>query len=183
MFNPPVKILAVLFTCLFSLSCLSEDKPIDDVNTLRPNVNQNANVNVNANANVVDDSEIKLKEMVNLPYEPIEDSPWREEELGNKDNRAPGPTDRKLTAVLKFSEEDTKKILETASKNKEPFDTDVDAESWFPAELIAKSETTGDNTLKGKGYSADEFVKPPYSVGTLVFIEGADYFILVLQTK
>ncbi len=173
--NIPLKTLLVLFTLLFSISCLSEDKPIDDVNTLRPNVNENSNLNIgNSNANVVEDNEVELREKINLPYEPIGDSPWQEDTKSFPN---------KLKAVLKFSEEDTQKLLEKVRGGNKNLAVSIDAESWFPAELIAKSDSTGDTTLKGIEYSATDFVKSPYSEGNLIFIDGADFFVLNLQTK
>lgn len=173
--NIPLKTLLVLFTLLFSISCLSEDKPIDDVNTLRPNVNENSNLNIgNSNANVVEDNEVELREKINLPYEPIGDSPWQEDTKS---------VPNKLKAVLKFSEEDTQKLLEKVRGGNKNLAVSIDAESWFPAELIAKSDSTGDTTLKGIEYSATDFVKSPYSEGNLIFIDGADFFVLNLQTK
>ncbi len=173
--NIPLKTLLVLFTLLFSISCLSEDKPIDDVNTLRPNVNENSNLNIgNSNANVVEDNEVELREKINLPYEPIGDSPWQEDTKS---------VPNKLKAVLKFSEEDTQKLLEKVRGANKSLAVSIDAESWFPAELIAKSDSTGDTTLKGIEYSATDFVKSPYSEGNLIFIDGADFFVLNLQTK
>ncbi len=178
----PIKISVVLLALIFSVACLGEDKPIDDVNTLRPNVNQNENTSININANVADDNDIKLMELINSPYEPIGDSPWREDDLAaNADNS--GQKGKKITAVLKFSEEDTKKILEKAGSRKNPYKVSIDAESWFPAELIAKSDTTGDTTLKGTGYSADEFVKSPFNEGSLIYIDGTDFFVLNLRSR
>ncbi|MDQ3634521.1 MAG: hypothetical protein M3405_08435 [Acidobacteriota bacterium] len=173
--NIPLKTLLVLFTLLFSISCLSEDKPIDDVNTLRPNVNENSNLNIsNSDANIVEDNEVELREKINLPYEPIGDSPWQEDTKS---------VPNKLKAVLKFSEEDTQKLLEKVRGANKSLAVSIDAESWFPAELIAKSDSTGDTTLKGIEYSATDFVKSPYSEGNLIFIDGADFFVLNLQTK
>lgn len=173
--NIPLKTLLVLFTFLFSISCLSEDKPIDDVNTLRPNVNENSNLNIsNSDANIVKDNEVELREKINLPYEPIGDSPWQEDTKS---------VPNKLKAVLKFSEEDTQKLLEKVRVRNKSLAVSIDAESWFPAELIAKSDSTGDTTLKGIEYSATDFVKSPYSEGSLIFIDGADFFVLNLQTK
>ncbi|MGI8543138.1 MAG: hypothetical protein ACR2MD_06610 [Aridibacter sp.] len=173
--NIPLKTLLVLFTLLCSISCLSEDKPIDDVNTLRPNVNENSNLNIsNSDANIVEDNEVELREKINLPFEPIGDSPWQEDTKS---------VPNKLKAVLKFSEEDTQKLLEKVRGGNKSLAVSIDAESWFPAELIAKSDSTGDTTLKGIEYSATDFVKSPYSEGNLIFIDGADFFVLNLQTK
>lgn len=169
-----VKILTVLFAFVFSVACLSEDKPIDDVNTLRPNVNENINTNVNSNANVAEDNEIKLREKIKMPYEPIGDSPWQEDIRSNPN---------KLTAVLKFSEEDTRHLLEKVRSRDKKNAVSIDAESWFPAELIAKSDSTGDTSLKGIGYSAEDFAKPPYTNGKLIYIEGTKFFVLNLQAN
>lgn len=174
--KPPLKTFLILSALLFSISCLSEDKPIDDVNTLRPNVNENVNenVNINSNANVAEDNEVKLREKIRFPYEPIGDSPWQEDTKS---------VPNKLTAVLKFSAEDTQKLLEKLRSESKSFEASIDAESWFPAELIAKSDATGDTSLKGIGYSAEDFAKPPYVQGNLIYIEGADFFVLNLQAK
>ncbi|MGI8669103.1 MAG: hypothetical protein ACR2J3_04545, partial [Aridibacter sp.] len=160
--NTPLKTFLVLLGFIFSISCLSEDKPIDDVNTLRPSVNDNVNenTNINSNANVAEDNEVKLREKIRFPYEPIGDSPWQEDTKS---------VPNKLTAVLKFSEEDTQKLLEKVRAENKDFVVNLDAESWFPAELIAKGDATGDNTLKGIRYSAKNFLKPPYLNGNLIY--------------
>jgi hypothetical protein len=178
MILPRWRVAAILFSALFLFACVEDKDYGDQANSLRPNENQNATVNVNSNANLAEDNALKLSEYVNIPYETEQDTVWREDEL----DKAKGGG-KKLTAVFRFSEEDSKRIREDLAAKRPPFEAKVDAESWFPAELIAKSATTGDDTLKGKGYSAESLVKPPYKSGTLVHIEDTDYFVLTLLTR
>ncbi len=165
-------------------SCLSPEESTVDSNTLRPNRNTNSNSNlVEANANTAEDDENKLEDLVKLPFTP-EENVWRVAKPGKdaNSNRVPGPNDYQLTAVLKFSDEDKAALLESLG-GKAPFPTTVAPESWFPAELIAKGETSGDSTLKGVAYPATNFLKTPYSEGNLIQINETDYFVLRLQTK
>ena len=127
---------------------------------------------------------VKLKDIINLPFEP-EFNDFREDKVVKKadSDRVPGPTDRKLTVVFKFSPEDTKSLLEQLKSAKLGFETSIEPETWFPAELIAKSDTTGDKTLKGIGYGVEKFAKNPFNTGSLMKIDDTDYFVLVLQTQ
>jgi hypothetical protein len=178
MILPRWRVAAILLSALFLFACVEDKDYGDQANSLRPQENQNSSVNVNSNANLVEDSAIKLSEFVNIPYETEQDTVWRVDEI----DRAKGGG-KKLTAVFRFSKEDSEKVRTDLSSRRPPFEAKVDAESWFPAELIAKSATTGDDTLKGKGYSAESFVKSPYKSGTLVHIEDTDYFVLTLTTR
>lgn len=175
--------ISVIIFSLFLISCTNPDIDEGEVNKLRPDVNKNANVNVDPNANVAEDSEVELKSLINLPYEP-EENVYREDKVGDaNNNRVPGPTDRKLTAVLKFSEENTEKLVKELEKKANPFESKVDPEPWFPAELIAKSQMSGDETIKGTGYSAEMFFKTPYLSGSITRINETEYFVLFLQTQ
>jgi len=176
----PVRLIIILFAIAVA-GCV-EDKDYGEVSNLRPNVNRN--VDVNSNQNIADDSEEKLDSLVNLPFEPVENI-FREDEVvtaGNSE-RSPGPADRRLTVVLRFSPDDTKALLDKVSKGKAPFETFIEPEPWFPAELKAKSETSGSQQLKGIGYGAQDFMKSPWSNGSLVRIDETDYFVLTLQTS
>ncbi len=172
----------ILFLSVMFYSCATPDVDEGEVNRLRPVVNKNANVNVDPNANVAEDNELKLNSLINLPFEP-EENDYREDVIGIQDGRVPSPTGRKLTAVLKFSTEDTKSLIDQLKEKGTPFETKADSETWFPAELVAKSQTAGDERLKGTGYSAKGFYKPPYSRGSVTHIDDTEYFVLILQTK
>ncbi|MDQ6786744.1 MAG: hypothetical protein M3033_08030 [Acidobacteriota bacterium] len=119
---------------------------------------------------VKDDVE-ELGKIVKLPYAP-EEATYSEINSGGK----------KLIAVLKFSSEDAARIVAQAEKYKSPAPTDVDAEDWFPPELVAKSQETGDESLKGVEYAANDFLQSPYAAGKLTRINEADYFVLELTT-
>jgi len=175
------------FILLFQ-SCVSPDSN-EDSNTLRPKVNRNVNTadqnaNTEANANLAEDDLVKLDRLINLPFEP-KFNDYRQEPVvpTADDSRVPGPADKKLTVVLKFTKKDTDKLLKKVAIGNPPFDSETEAESWFPAELIAKSNTSGDGSLKGRGYNAEDFFRSPFNTGTLIHINDTDYFVLILQTQ
>jgi hypothetical protein len=146
--------------------------------------NQNANsANSNGAASTKDDAD-ELELIIKLPFHP-EDAVWREDVFGKTgDNRMPaGPTDKKLTAVLRFLKDDADKITAQAEKYKPASPEVINSENWFPNELVAQSQTSGDETLKGKSYAANDFYNAPYSEGKLTRIEGTDYFVLELFAK
>lgn len=170
--------LSVIF---IGSSCV-EDKDYGEANTLRPNVNRD--VESNTNQKVAEDNEEKLDSLVNLPFEPIENV-FREEPVVSNTNTAvsPEPGEKRLMIVLRFSTEDTASLIKRASSQGEPYQTSVDPEPWFPVELIAKSGTSGNEQLKGTGYSAKDFVKAPWLNGSLVKINDTEYFVLQLRVK
>lgn len=170
-----------LLVTVVSLSCV-EDKDYGEANNLRPDINRN--VSVNTDGNVAEDEQVALDELINLPFKPVE-SVFRENEVSaaSDSNRVPGPTDRRLTVVLRFSEEDTIKVMEKIKGEKAPFDAVVEPETWFPAELRAKGDAAGDQQLKGKGYGAKPFTKTPWLNGSIVRVDETDYFVLTLQTS
>ena len=108
---------------------------------------------------------------VNIPYE-AEDIVWKE------------TADRKqIIAVLLFSTEDANKIVADAAPRQAPQNVKLSSENWFPAELIAQSEMSGDDSLDGIAYAADSFYQEPFTAGRLVRVEGTDYFVLELSAK
>ncbi len=177
-------VILIFIISIIQINCSAPDIDEGEVNKLRPEINKNTNVNVDPNANVAEDNEAELKSLINLPFDP-EENLYREDTLGetSNNNRVPGPNDRKLTAVLKFSKEDTEKLIERLQEKGDPFEAKIDSEPWFPAELIAKSQTSGDESIKGTGYKADIFFKSPYANGSLTRVDGTDYFVLILQTQ
>lgn len=120
-------------------------------------------------ANTAKDNIEELGVLVNLPFE-ADEVTWKEE--GGK-----------LTAILRFTAEDTRKILVELEEHTLAEPVNLNAERWFPADLIAQSEMNGDNLLKGNSYSAQDFFRPPYSQGKITKIENSDYLILELSAK
>ncbi len=82
---------------------------------------------------------------------------------------------------MKFSEKDTEKLIAlVSSRQPPPQPAETTTETWFPAELIAASGLSGNETLKGTAYSAEDFMKSPYNQGRLIKVDETDYFILEL---
>jgi hypothetical protein len=175
--STPKIFIALLIAAIFT-GCGSN-------NTTNSNAaNQNANsANSNSAASIKDDVD-ELELTIKLPFRP-EEAVWREDVLGKTgDNRVPpAPTDKKLIAVLRFLKDDADKITAQAEKYKPAAPETLNSENWFPAELVAQSQTSGDETLKGNSYAANDFLNPPYSDGKLTRIDGTDYFVLELFAK
>ena len=143
---------------------------------------KNANLPKNKTANYANENKIppndnveELERIVKLPFHP-EEATWRETDLNTPEG------EKKLTAVLKFLSEDANKIVQQAEKYKPATAVDIDAEDWFPAELIAQSQLSGDENLKGKSYAANDFLETPYTNGKITRIDDTDYFVLELTT-
>jgi hypothetical protein len=176
----------VIIFSLISLSCLSPDIDKGEVNKLRPDINQNLNVNVDPNANNAKDNETELKSLVNLPFEP-EENVYQEDnnKLTTDGTNKPTPETnvRKLTAVFKFSKDDSDALIKMLEEKGNGFESKIEPESWFPAELIAKSQMSGDESIKGTGYDASVFYKSPFNKGSITKINDTDYFVLILQNQ
>lgn len=175
---------AFLICAFFFLSCKTYD---NDSNVVRqmPNENQNSKIaNIGEDQNEAKDNAEELAQLIKIPFE-TEEAIFKIEPLGNNPNsdRAPGPTDSKLTAVLKFKPEDAQKIIEQAKTYKQPTENSISAENWFPPELVAKSQESGDESIKGEAYAPNDFAQTPYLNGTLTHITGTDYFVLELITN
>lgn len=178
------KIIFIFLSAVFILNACSEN---DSVNNNSANANSNrANVSVKTNSNteiVPQDNVEDLAKIIKLNVLP-EESVYIETNLNTKNDapNVPAPSEKKLFAVMKFTPENTAQIVAQAEKHKPAEPSDVDAESWFPAELVAQSQLTGDEFLKGVTYAANDFLQTPYSKGKLTRINSTDYFILELTT-
>ena len=167
-----------LVFALFLVSCV-EDKDYGEANTLRPEVNTNVEVTDKTS----EDSIQKLETLINMPVE-AEETDFRLDDIqaSNTNSRVPGPQDRMLTVVLKYSEENAEKLSERLSEFKE-FDIEIEAETWFPAELKAKADAEGDQKIKGKGTNAKIFGKAPFLKGTILRIPETNFFVLRMSTN
>ena len=112
----------------------------------------------------------ELGMLVRLPFAP-EEVAWEEK-----------PEQKKLTAVMRFSPENAAKMAAEVAKNGQPSLQTVTVESWYPNELIAQGELTGESAVKGKSYPAEPFLNPPYTKGKITRIENTDYFILQISS-
>lgn len=131
------------------------------------NVPANTAENVNSPKTNVEE----LGVLVNIPYE-SEDIVWKEFDKP-----------RKLIAVLRFSPADADKIVAEAGKNGKTSVVTVENETWFPDDLIAYGDMSGDDTLKGTSYPATAFLQEPFNEGRIVRIEGTNYFVLEASVK
>lgn len=143
----------------------------DNVNANTNTANQNTAA---GNTNQVKDDAEELQGIIKLPETP-EESVWREEE--NAD-----PKGKKLTAVLKYAPEAAAKIVASADKSKPAAPTELGTESWFPEELTAQSQLSGDESIKATAYSANDFYNGPYKNGRIARVNDTDYFVLELTT-
>jgi hypothetical protein len=154
--------LGLAFIIVFFGACGKIEKA--NVNSAPPSENADSTVNTAAK----DDVE-ELGKIIKLPFEP-EEATYNESNVNGK----------KLVAVLRFSEEQANQISVQAEKYKTPAPSDIDAETWFPPELIAKSQETGDSALKGVEYAPNDFLQTPFSKGKLTRINNTNYFVLEL---
>lgn len=174
----PPKSIYLFFGILSFCACSGEDRPVNQTSNAT-----NSIATIDENANVAKDDVTELERIISLPFEPDESSVWRELDLkAIGGNRVSSPNDRKLIAILKFTAEETLEIVKRAETHKAAVPAVLDVESWYPPELIAQSGNSGDKTLKGNSYAADDFIKTPFTGGKLTRIDNTDFFILELTT-
>lgn len=172
----------LFFALLSSLCWFSACKVYDDFNANANSNTANANQAISdANADTPPkDSAAELGKLINLPFIP-EDVDWREESAAqNSNNQA--ANNRRIIAVLRFSEEDAKKIVEQAEKYNPPAEATVEIQDWFPAELLVQNQISGGENLKGTAYPANDFALPPFNNGRLTRINETDFFVLELYS-
>ena len=133
-------------------------------------VNGNVSNSSSAANNGPQDNAAELALLVKLPVEPDEVA-WKED-----------PDKKQLVAVLRYSPENAGKLAAEIAKAGQPAVEDLPVESWYPAELVAQGELTGESTVKGRSFPADAFLNPPYTKGKITQIENTDYFILQISS-
>ncbi len=149
-------------------------------------VNNQSNASRNMNESTAKNVEIKtdiesLEKQINLPVRPSEVK-WTAEIFDNSKGAVPGPTDYRLTALLKYDEKSAAELvqkLEAQTAEKSPGNTDV--KSWFPDEVKNEAKTVDGRTyLEGAKYLPDGFLHSPYRNGNLIRIGETNYFVLNL---
>ena len=138
------------------------------------NISLNNSVQETNNANAAKDDVEELATIINLPDAP-EEVVWREEQTSD-------PNEKKLTAVLKYSSEAAAKIIASAAKNQPPSAAEISSENWFPAEITAQSQLSGNESVKVTAYDARDFYKPPYKNGKLLRVNDTNYLVLELTS-
>ena len=167
----PTKLICGFFLSIFLFSACGKNETANNANLP---TNQTANYNNDNKTPPMDDIE-ELERIIKLPFHP-EEATWRETDLKTSNG------EKKLIVVVQFLSEDANKIVEQAEKYTPAVAVEVDAEDWFPAELIAQSQISGDINLKGKSYAANDFFESPYTNGKITRIDTTDYFVLELTT-
>jgi len=172
----------LMFNFLLLIILLNACSRNDSVDSNSTNINAPMPANVNAE-NVPQDNVEELAKIIKLDFTP-EEATFSEVNPNTKNNNrsVSAPNEKKLVAVLKFSSENANQVAALAEKYKPAIPADIDAENWFPAELIAQSQLTGDESLKGSAYAANDFLQTPYADGKLTRINNTDYFILELTS-
>jgi hypothetical protein len=176
-----VNLTAILIIVILFSSACNNDNLTNTNNSSTKNSNQTADA-ISENANSAKDDVDELGKIIKLPLLPEEANYWEENstESGGGQNFA---RNEKFVAVLKFSPENAARLVAHIEKIKPPTDSQIDTESRFPAELVAQSQLSGDETLKGKSYAADDFLQAPYKSGKITRIENTDYFVLELTAN
>ena len=134
--------------------------------------NGTAAVNLQASNSDAPKSNVEeLSMLVHVPYE-AEDIVWKQD-----------PITRNIVAVFRFSQEDASKLVAEAGRAGSGKAVSVPVEAWYPDELVAQGEMSGDSTLKGTTFPANMFFQEPYNMGRITRVEGVDYFILEISAK
>lgn len=165
------KFLFVIF--LANLFLLDACKSTENVNANQKTQKTNGE---NEKKNPAKDDIGELLNLVQLPEVP-EEVVWREESLPNDSEN------KKVVAVLQYTLENAAKLVALIEKNKQPEQVEIGAENWFPEELIAQSQVSGNEMLKGTAYGANQFFNIPYGNGRITRIENTNYFVLELTTN
>jgi hypothetical protein len=156
-------VLIILLALEILPSCSSPNRNDNVANAATSNAS-------NAAASGPQDNIEELGMLVRLPFVP-EEVVWEEK-----------PGQKKLTAVLRFSPENATKMAAEVVKNGPATADTLTVESWYPNELIAQGELTGESTVKGQSYPAEPFLNPPYTKGKITRVENTDYYILQISS-
>jgi hypothetical protein len=156
-------ILASFYTVLMLSGCGGS---VNSNNSPEPN-----RANASASTKAAKSNVEELSMLVRVPYE-AEDIVWEQD-----------PSTRNIVAVFRFSPEDAKKLVAEAEGSGPGKPVSIPVETWYPDELIAQGEMSGDSTLKGTAYSANAFFQEPYKTGRITRVEDVDYFVLEVSPK
>jgi hypothetical protein len=119
----------------------------------------------------------EFEKIARLPFYP-EDVVWQETTVEN----SPNGNGKKIRAILLFKQEDYDKLMAQPDKQKPAGNLELEAEKWFPDELVARSDFSGDRVLKGILYPAESFLAEPFKKGVFMKIDGTEFFILDIST-
>jgi hypothetical protein len=168
----PAKLIFIFTASAFLL--LSACRSNEIANTSNNANRGNAANNSNKNSMTASDDVEELGKIIKLPFVP-EEATWRE--INENAKR------KKIIAVLKFAPADSQNLIVQAEKYSPTKTESIGVENWFPAELVAQSQLSGDETVRATTYAANDFFQNSYSNGRLSRIEQTSYFVLELTSN
>ncbi len=169
-----IAVLLTILACLFVASCGNAGNTAD--------ANANAANADNAGSRPHDSIE-EFSMLANFPFA-LEEVLWENRPMAKPGSeRVPTQNERKIVAVIRFSEEDTPKFIAEIEKSGPGKPVEISSEEWFPPELRAQSDVTGSDTLSGTAFSAQPFMLPPFTEGRLIKVDGNDSFVLEMFSK
>ncbi len=143
-------------------------------------VSRNMNQSNAPNVEVQTDIE-SLGKTINLPIVPSE-AHWTEELFDNSKGAFPGPSDQRLTALMKFDDTGAAQMAAAlAAQTPEKSLGSTDVKFWFPEEVKNAAQTADGRTrIEGAKYSPAAFFRAPYRNGNLIRVGETNYFVLNL---
>lgn len=175
MIQTPLRIALAALLCasLFLLGCSGFKGPNSNTETGR----------TAGGVDVKDDIE-DLNGLINLAEAPEEVS-FVESEVrpGDLASGAGKEARRRLLAVLRYEGEPAKRLSASVAALGKGEPVSLGMETWYPAELVAKSQTGGEESLRGIAYPAAMLAKAPYTDGRMIRVEGTDYYVVELYAR
>lgn len=179
-YNRPMRKISDKFSALFSVAVVTAITFLAACGGASPDSNQAQtaanNQSNQANTNSAQEDIMDLMNKVRLPELP-EEHVWREE---NSTDATSGKTRKRITAVLKYTPAGAARLISLVQARQPVAEAEIGTEDWFPEELIAQSQISGNESLKVDSYAANDFYNEPYSQGKLSRVKGTDYFVLEL---
>lgn len=162
-------IIIALLLSAFTFSCGSSKDNVNNASNANGANRNSTDVSTSINDNIED-----LKALIAVPFEPDE-VVWR--------TFPEGPNGKRLIAVFRLTPENARSFAARMGSSGPGRSVQSNVEQWYPAELIAMSETTGEMSVAATSYPATEFFQPPYNTGSVTIIPETDYVILELKEK
>lgn len=163
-------VLVICLIAILFISC-SSGRSSKDNSSGPSNANSSRGNSIDLNENPNDDIE-ELKKFVRVPFD-AEEVVWRFVQSLTQG--------RRLVAVFRLGSENIKTFAGRQSAESLGNPVLASVEQWYPAELIAMSETTSENAVAGVAYSASEFVQSPFNRGTVTIISDSGFVILEVE--
>jgi hypothetical protein len=171
---------ALIIIALTATACDSSNSQAVANTTVNNQSNASRNMNESTAKNVEVRTDIEnLEKQINLPVRP-QQVIWTAEIFDNSKGTVPGPSDYRLTALLKYDEKSAAEL--TQKLGAEIMETSLgnaDVKPWFPDEVKSEAKTIDGRTyLEGAKYSPDGFLRSPYRNGNLIRLGKTNYFVL-----